>query len=73
MYDNKSKQIISENMLTEITGGAQARDADVGRATPAGEGDLVTPVSICTVCNNLILSTDRQCVICKTDSSFGGV
>ena len=69
MYDNKSKQVISENMLSEITGGAQARDADVCRPTPVDEGDLATPVPICPFCNNIILGADRQCVICMTGSS----
>ena len=55
----ENRRELREEQLDNITGGAQARDADVGRATPVGEGDLVTPVLVCPVC--------------KTDSSVGGV
>ena len=65
MKQTKQKQIIPENKLKEITGGAQIRDVDVSRPTPVDEGgSLVSPVVFCSVCNTVITSADRQCARC---------
>jgi len=68
MKQTKQKQVIPEDKLKEVTGGAQARDADVARATPVDEGSLVTPVQICPVCNTVITGVDKQCITCKTNA-----
>jgi len=68
MKQTNQKQVIHESKLKEVTGGAQARDADVSRATPVDEGGLVTPVAICSVCNTVITGADRQCTTCKTNA-----
>jgi len=70
MKENKQKQVIPENKLKEVTGGAQVRDADVGRPTPVDEGDFATatPVAICPVCKTVITGADRQCMVCTTNA-----
>jgi len=68
MKQTNQKQVIPESKLKEITGGAQARDADVPRATPVDEGGLVTPVAICSVCSTIITGADGQCTTCKTNA-----
>ena len=68
MKQTKQKQIIPENKLKEITGGAQIRDADVSRATPVDEGSLVSPVILCSVCNSVITIAERQCMVCTANA-----
>ena len=68
MKQTNQKQVVSEDKLKEVTGGAQARDADVLRATPVDEGGLVKPVQFCPVCNTVITGADGQCTTCKTNA-----
>ena len=69
MDQTKQKQVVPEDKLKEVTGGAQVRDADVSRATPVDEGSsLVTPVAICSVCSTIITGADGQCTTCKTNA-----
>ena len=68
MKQTKQKQVVSEEKLKEVTGGAQVRDADVPRATPIDGGCLVTPVAICSVCSTIITGADGQCTTCKTNA-----